>query len=191
MLPGDRIVAVDGRPTPTWDDLRRAVQSGVAGVDKQFLIERDAGEVEIPVTPATRASFPGFQIQLAQRKEEYHTATVGGAIEAGVVCSLDLIKQLYVTLKKLFTGEVAASNLVGIITISRTTYRIAQRGWELFLYFLALLSINLAVINLLPIPILDGGSVMFALIEGIKGSPVNPKLSSNSGRANFFWGYTP
>ena len=84
------------------------------------------------------------------------------------------------TLKRLVTGDVAAKNLGGIIQISRVSYRHAQDGWTRFLYFLALLSINLAFINVLPIPVLDGGHLLFVLIERIKGSPVSVQVLNYS-----------
>jgi regulator of sigma E protease len=179
VRPGDAIAAIDGEPIGSWEEMRAIVQA--AGEQPlRFTVRRPAGEVAIDVAPATSATDLGFRIPLVQLREVYRKESIGGAISAGVVSSLDMIKSLYVTLKKMFTGEVAPRNLGGIITISRATYRVAQQGWELFVYFLALLSINLAVINLLPIPVLDGGHLLFVLIEGIKGSPVNPKVLSYS-----------
>jgi regulator of sigma E protease len=81
-----------------------------------------------------------------------------------------------VTTKRLLTGEVAASNLGGIIQISRVSYHNTQWGFPRFLYFLALLSINLAFVNVLPVPVLDGGHLLFLLIEKIKGSPVSVRV---------------
>jgi regulator of sigma E protease len=92
------------------------------------------------------------------------------------VASLDLVKQLYVTMKRLITGEVGAKNLGGIIRISQVSYQAAQRGPSWFWYFLALLSVNLAFVNLLPVPVLDGGHLLFLLIEKVKGSPVGTKV---------------
>ncbi|HEB52104.1 MAG TPA: RIP metalloprotease RseP, partial [bacterium] len=92
------------------------------------------------------------------------------------IASLDLVKQLYVTMKRLVTGEVGANNLGGIIRISEVSYQAVQRGMPWFWYFLALLSVNLAFVNLLPIPVLDGGHLMFLLIEKVKGSPVSSKV---------------
>ena len=114
------------------------------------------------------------------RRQLFKKDTLGSAIGAGMVCSVDLIKQLYVTLKRIITGDVSARNLGGIITISRVTYQSAQWGAAYFFYFLALLSINLAFINVLPIPVLDGGHLMFVLIERIKGSPVSATVLNYS-----------
>ena len=87
---------------------------------------------------------------------------------------------MYVTLKRLVTGDVSARNLGGIVTISRVSYRAVQNGLSFFLYFLALLSINLAFVNVLPIPVLDGGHLLFLLIERIKGSPVSARVLNYS-----------
>ena len=94
--------------------------------------------------------------------------------------SVDLIKQLYVTLKRMVTGDVSAKNLGGIVTISRVSYAVAKEGWAKLFWFLAVLSINLAFINVLPIPVLDGGHLLFLLIERIKGSPVSVKVHNYS-----------
>jgi regulator of sigma E protease len=179
LVRGDAITAIDGRAIRTWEELRDTVQAA-DGKALELTVETGGGVVQRRLLPAERVNDRGFYFTLTELREPYRKATFSGAIAAGVVCSLDLIKSLYVTLKKLFTGEVAPSNLGGIITISRVTYIFAQSGWERFLYFLALLSINLAVINLLPIPVLDGGHLMFVLIEGIKGSPVSPRIHNYS-----------
>ncbi len=117
---------------------------------------------------------------LESKRQLFQKESLGAAIGAGMVCSVDLIKQLYVTLKRILTGDVAARNLGGIITISRVTYQSAQWGAAYFFYFLALLSINLAFINVLPIPVLDGGHLLFVLIERIKGSPVSTTVLNYS-----------
>lgn len=180
MQPGDAIIAIDGHGITTWDELRAAVQSASDGRALDLTVDVGDSTVQRQLLPARRVNEQGFYFSFTELREAYRKETVGGAISAGMVCSIDLIKSLYVTIKKLFTGEVAPTNLGGIITISRVTYIFAQSGWERFLYFLALLSINLAVINLLPIPVLDGGHLMFVLIEGIKGSPVSPKIHNFS-----------
>jgi len=91
-----------------------------------------------------------------------------------------MIKQLYVTMKRMVTGDVGAKNLGGIIRISQVSYQAAQRGPSWFLYLLAMLSLNLAFVNLLPIPVLDGGHLLFLLIERIKGSPVSVNVLNYS-----------
>lgn len=175
---GAEIVSVGGRRVHAWADLVDVVRDTKPGETLAVKLRDDP--TSYAVSPSYRVTDLAVAGRIAPIRELYREETISGAIGAGMVCSIDLIKSLYVTLKKLFTGEVAAKNLGGIITISRASYLFAQRGWEVFLYFLALLSINLAVINLLPIPVLDGGHLLFVLIEGIKGSPVDPKVLNYS-----------
>ena len=189
MLAGDWIQAVNDSPTTDWDDLRSAVKKASdqplrvrvlrpdptkvqAGLDKA-----NGKVVELLITPrVTPVPDLGCSWSLAPKMIEIRAESIGEAVKLGTVCSLDLIKQMYVTLKRLVTGEVGAKNLGGIIRISQVSYQAAQRGPSWFWYFLALLSVNLAFVNVLPIPVLDGGHLMFLLIEKVKGSPVSTKV---------------
>jgi len=186
---GDWIRAIDGRPLGSWDDLRDTV---VAAGEKPLtfsLLRPDAArvvdglqrangsELELTITPRKDAAPDfGWQIAFARRMVLIQADSFGDAVSLGTVCSIDLVKQLYVTMKRLLTGEVGAKNLGGIIRISQVSYHAAQRGPSWFWYFLALLSVNLAFVNLLPIPVLDGGHLMFLLIEKVKGSPVSTRV---------------
>ena len=172
---GDVIQAIQGLPIQTWAELRSAIQA--PGTKKLTLTVARGGESHLlEIEPTTTLLQLGFDARGLYQKELYQVEGLLPAIGAGFVCSIDLVKQLYVTLKRLVTGEVAASNLGGIIQISVVTYEFAKSGWTRFLYFLALLSINLAFMNVLPIPVLDGGHLLFLLVERIKGSPVSPRV---------------
>ena len=180
VAPGDRVIRIDGSPIGSWEDLVTAVRA--AGERAlEFTVERDGATIALSIEP-TRESLAdlGFSFSLSERLEEYRVDGVLAAIGAGFVASGDLVKQLYVTLKRLVTGDVSARNLGGIVTISRVSYRAVQNGLSFFLYFLALLSINLAFVNVLPIPVLDGGHLLFLLIERIKGSPVSARVLNYS-----------
>ncbi len=177
---GDRITMVDGKAVRVWQDLVDAVQ-GESGRDLHFAVRRGDQSLEFNIRPDRQVLADlAFDTQLNRLTSVYKVDTAGAAIVAGMVCSMDLIKSLYVTLKKLFTGDVAARNLGGIVQISVVSYHYAQSGWAVFFYFLGLLSINLAFINVLPIPVLDGGHLMFLLIERIKGSPVSTRVLTYS-----------
>lgn len=189
LLPGDWIQLINGQTILTWDELVAAVKAAgenelklqvmrpnpdtvVAGLDKP-----SGKVVELTITPQiTPIPDLGWDVGLAPTMIEIQADSIGEAVKLGTVCSLDLVKQMYVTLKRLVTGEVGAKNLGGIIRISQVSYQAAQRGPSWFWYFLALLSVNLAFVNVLPIPVLDGGHLMFLLIEKVKGSPVSTKV---------------
>jgi regulator of sigma E protease len=102
------------------------------------------------------------------------------ACVAGFNCAVYQVKNCYLTLSRVIGGSVDAKNVGGIITISRATYSFAELGVARLFFFLAILSINLGFINVLPIPVLDGGHLTFLLIEKIKGSPVNEKIMGYS-----------
>lgn len=180
LRPGDRLVALQGQPSPTWQDLIDAVKA-TGDRALQFKVLRREGLAAIEITPA---AFPridlGFGAQLFELKQTLRVEGFFPALTKGLVQSVDLIKQLYVTLKRMVTGDVSAKNLGGIVTISRVSYAVAQEGWAKLFWFLAVLSINLAFINVLPIPVLDGGHLLFLLIERIKGSPVSVKVHTYS-----------
>ena len=191
---GDRAETVDGTPVREWHDMRKAIER--AGDRPIAMTVRrvrsgalstfyDPAQKDLPmdevvtvtITPSRHPLYDfGFSAHGAELREETKATSLLDALRLGTVCSLDLVKQLYVTLKRLVTGDVGAKNLGGIIRISQVSYDAAQRGYTWFWYFLALLSVNLAFVNLLPIPVLDGGYLMFLLIEKVKGSPVSTKV---------------
>ena len=192
MLPGDRIESVNGAAIRTFEDLRQAVE-GSAGGALTVVVRRPAaggplvdpatGDLALPqqatltITPRRQALFAtGLVPQVPRLTEEVRAGSLGEALALGTAFSVDLIKQLYVTLKRMVTGDVGAKNLGGIIRISQVSYEAAQRGPSWFFYLLAMLSLNLAFVNLLPIPVLDGGHLLFLLIEKVKGSPVSSRV---------------
>jgi regulator of sigma E protease len=178
MRDGDRLVAIDGRPVAQWSDLIVAVAEFRGGSMACDLV-RDGQRLTLTLQPAKTADL-AFGVSALFQQELYQVKGVGAAIQAGLVCSADLLKQLYVTLKEMLTGDVSAKNLGGIIQISRVSYAFAESGVARFLYFLAMLSLNLAFVNVLPIPVLDGGHLLFVLIEKIKGSPVSARVHGYS-----------
>jgi len=151
------------------------VQSVKADTRMAFTVRRDGAEVQLAIVPQPPRDL-GLVSVVPTRMTEVRHESFADAVRAGTVAAVDLIKQLYVTIKGMITGQVGANNLGGIITISRVSYQVAQGGPSRFFFFLALLSINLAFINVLPIPVLDGGYLLFLLIEKIKGSPVSPRV---------------
>ncbi len=200
LVAGDQVLAIDGSTVEAFDVMRSRIEAAGSSalrltvrrppsrVDPtaMSLLEAHGGysgasTVELVVTPSVRKAYDvGFDAMSLVLREEVREESLAAAIRSGLTCSMDMLKQLYVTTKRLLSGEVAASNLGGIITISRVSYQFAQWGPSRFFYFLALLSLNLAFVNILPVPVLDGGHLMFLGIEAIKGSPVSPRVFSYS-----------
>lgn len=178
MRDGDRVTRIGGTPVQSWTDLVAAVRASTEPT-LSCVVSRGDGDVTLEIETATTLD-PGFSARVPYLRQTYSVDGVSAAIGAGFGCSVDLIKQLYVTIKEMVIGDVSARNLGGIIQISRASYANAEWGFARFIYFLAMFSINLAFINVLPIPVLDGGHMLFLLIERIKGSPVSARMHGYS-----------
>ena len=182
---GDEFVAIDGEAITRWDQVVERVRAN-PGKSLSVQIERDGR-----MLPAVRIT-PGA-VQEAGRE----TGKIGAAplVDRGMMAELTTeVRYGFVesfsralektwdtsifTLKmlgKMIVGEVSLKNLSGPITIADYAGQTAQSGWVAYLLFLALISISLGVLNLLPIPLLDGGHLMYYMVEIIKGSPVSER----------------
>jgi regulator of sigma E protease len=192
LAPRDRVLAVDGQAIPTWDALVAKVRGSPART-LVLEIDRRGKPVRIEVTPE-----PFTQ----------GTETIG-RIGAGPYVEPDAMKPYLVDVRygpleslsralgktwemsvfslrmlgKMIIGEVSWRNLSGPVTIADYAGQSAQLGLVPYLAFLALISISLGVLNLLPIPVLDGGHLMYYTIEVLKGSPVSERVMELGQRA--------
>lgn len=168
---GDRVVAVDGEPTPLWEDMVEAVSSR-PGQPISLVVERDGARRELRVTPEPTLRVTGSDsttvgligIGLPQERPGPLGALAHGARQTWrwTAFTLDVLRGLV-------TGGVSARSVGGPILIGQLSGQVARAGVEPLLAFMALLSINLAVFNLLPIPILDGGQLVFLAVEAVRG----------------------
>ncbi|MGB0331809.1 MAG: site-2 protease family protein [Planctomycetota bacterium] len=182
MLAGDQVVSVNGQATDTWPVMLETIQREVAaGRALQLEVWRDtegAGpmdelNVELVAAPVT---VPDYGVRLDAARTVLKADGLPAALSAGFGATQRFLVDVWLQLKKmLFSEEISTRNLGGIISISVISFDTASQGLPKLFFFLAILSINLAILNLLPIPILDGGHLLFLLIEGIKGSPVSER----------------
>jgi regulator of sigma E protease len=176
---GDVVKAIDGTPVQRWDDLQSMVQKS-AGKKLSVTLERDGGSVALDVTPklSDQKDLLGERVGIIGVKPSDKTLSLGffASINAGIRFSGHLTKLVVVTLVKLVKGEISLKALNGPITIVQAAGESIQAGVFKYLFVISFISINLAVINLLPIPILDGGHIMFFLIEAIIRKPVTGKI---------------
>ena len=112
---------------------------------------------------------------LARATGIFQTTSLWSSLREGTRSSWRFLFQTYKTLQRMVSQDVSPKNLGGIITISRVSYQVSSMGWTKLLTFLCILSVNLAFLNVLPIPVLDGGYLFFLLIEKLKGSPVSAR----------------
>ena len=170
--PGDRIVSIDGNQVESWYDLRRLIQAS-GGEPQIFTLQRDGRTLDVSVTPVRdEASDSEYLVGIAPLHETVFKRF--GPIEAfraGAEQTVELVQLTVVFIQKLFSGHVSTSNIGGPITIFQFAGQAAQTGLSTILTFMAFISIQLGILNLLPIPILDGGHLMFNLYELIFRRP--------------------
>jgi regulator of sigma E protease len=184
LQPGDRIVLADGKPVESWDALVAAVQ---ARPDMPLPLKIDRGGVSqtIEVVPAAvnaggkRIGRIGAAPQLpASHADKMLIRVQHGVLESvwkATVKTGDIAVFSLKMLGKMLLGEVSWKHLSGPVTIADFAGQSAAMGWVSYLTFLALISISLGVLNLLPIPLLDGGHLMYYAIEIVKGKPVSER----------------
>jgi regulator of sigma E protease len=179
---GDRLVRMDGSKIEGHQDIRTLSRAAAAAESSLTLdVFRDdpsGGEplsIQIQVTPAPWHA-PIYGVRLALAEYVYKAPTLWKAVTVGVASSWRFVEEAWLTLQRVASRQVKGDNIGGIITIGVVSHTWASVSFTKFLFFLCMLSMNLAFLNVLPIPVLDGGHLFFLLIEKIKGSPVSEKV---------------
>ena len=186
LLSGDKIVSIDQMPIQGWQDFVKVVQSK-PNQSVSVAFERNGALFNEPVFLSSSEDEKGhlrgkMGVGVHVDDEVLATYTVKvqyGFIEAfeqGYQRSVDLVVMSLVMLKRMVIGEVSTSNLSGPISIAQFSGQAVQSGLIAFLSLLGLLSLSIGILNLLPIPVLDGGHLVYYLIEMIKGSPVSEQI---------------
>ena len=175
----DRIVALDGTPVAEWEQLAKAIHAS-PGRAVRLTVERGGQRFDVTVTPQPtkqRTATGEEEIGLIgigpAPESQYRRLNPLAALTAGLKNTVDLSVLIVQGFVKLVEGKISPKTIGGPILIGQMAGEVAQRGPVELLSFTALLSINLAILNLLPIPILDGGHLMFSLIEWFRGKPVS------------------
>ena len=181
---GDRIKGVDGEAITEWTQFVERVQQSPAQ-PLQVTVERGGSEMTLTLTPDGKkvkgqlVGFVGLSPQLVPLPDEYRTLLQYGPLQAlwhGVQKTWSLITLTFDMIGKLIGGIVSLDNLSGPISIAKGAGSSADYGLVYFLGFLALISVNLGIINLFPLPVLDGGHLVYFLIEAVTGKPVPEKI---------------
>lgn len=178
LTKGAKVVEINHHKVKTSDDL--ALYLAIANPKKasSFVVETDNGKETIKIKPK-KEKVDGkdaykYGIGIKQKK----TYGVVNAFIYTYKKTVSIFKQMFVTLGYLFTGGIKLSQLAGPVGIYSVVGEQSKQGIASLLYLMAFLSINVGVINLLPIPAFDGGHILFIIIEIIKGSPVNPEIEN-------------
>lgn len=184
LKPGDRVVASDDQPIASWDALVQAIRVK-PGKPITLAVSRNGQQITVSVTPDAVTSNDQRigRIGVAPEVSAQHSEQIFVRISYGPLESLSRsVEKTYdisifslKMLGKMLVGEVSWKHLSGPVTIADFAGQSAQLGWISYLTFLALISISLGVLNLLPIPLLDGGHLMYYCAEILKGSPVSER----------------
>ncbi|MEH3244522.1 sigma E protease regulator RseP [Citrobacter freundii] len=187
---GDRIVKVNGQPLTQWMTFVTLVRDN-PDMPLALDIERQGSSLSLTLTPDSKQvngkaeGFAGVVPKVIPLPDEYKTVRQYGPFSAVLEASdktWQLMKLTVSMLGKLITGDVKLNNLSGPISIAQGAGMSAEFGIIYYLMFLALISVNLGIINLFPLPVLDGGHLLFLAIEKLKGGPVSERVQDFSYR---------
>ena len=189
ITPGDRVISIDGKDVVLFEDLRQVVMKS-ANVSLSMEIIRDDVQLTIIATPkAHTRQENGVESQIGllgvtpdPNLVEYLPLGIFDSLLMGVDRTYGFTVTILKTVGQMFSGAVSRQDLGGPIRIAQMAGDMAQGGLPTFFFFLAALSINLGLINLFPIPMLDGGHLLFYFFEAILGRPVNEKVQEYSFR---------
>ena len=171
MKPGDTIIAMNAKPVVTWQQLVDGVHTS-GGHSIQFQIRRNTSEqLTLDITPMQGTDLDGqpvWQVGVLPNTDvDYERQSFLEASQDAATSTVSGIRQIGQVLVGLFSGKVSIRQLAGPVGIARISGEAAKRGLPTLLEFMAVISLNLGLLNLLPIPILDGGHLLLLAIEGI------------------------
>ncbi|OTA19743.1 putative membrane-associated zinc metalloprotease [Xenorhabdus beddingii] len=188
---GDRIVKVNGQDVDVWHTFSSFVRKN-PNIPLKLDVARAGGRVSLTLTPEVKKlsndreeGFAGTELKVIPLADEYKIIQQYGpfsALYAAGDKTWQLMKLTVNMTGKLIVGDVKLNNLSGPISIAKGAGVSADSGLVYYLMFLALISVNLGIINLFPLPVLDGGHLLFLAIEKIKGGPVSERVQDFSYR---------
>jgi regulator of sigma E protease len=190
LQPGDRVDSAGDEAIPSWERMRRAIERS-AGRPLPLVVSRGGREVHVEVTPQATAQ----RDPATGKNRTVGTIGVGpvlrrfgliGSVGQGFRQTVAAGGLILFTLKGLVTGQVSVRDIGGPILVGQLAGEVARAGLQTFLAFVALFSINLAILNLLPIPVLDGGHLLFLVIEGVRKRPVSLEQRQRFTQIGFF-----
>lgn len=184
LKPGDRVVAVNGQPIRQWNQMTRVIQAS-PGRQVQLSVDRSAAPVDVTLTPR-RETIAGREVgridiaaanPLAQgsdvlvERQRDIAAAVGDGLQRTVDATVLTVRVLW----GMLTGDVSLRQISGPLTMAEGAGTTLKQGATSFILFLAIVSVSIGVLNLLPVPMLDGGQLLYHFLEAIKGSPLSER----------------
>ncbi len=181
VIDGDRILRIDGDEVSDWAELRERIEAH-RDHERPLRLEVERlgpqGESQLLSLSARLQTErqPDFGFDFLEARYVYRAAGLADAMRVGFQSSWKFVVDSWLTVKRILFGQVSGKNVGGIITIAAVSYFWAEEGLAKLFFILCVLSMNLAFINVLPIPVLDGGHLFFLIVEKLKGSPVSERV---------------
>ncbi|MFY0542752.1 RIP metalloprotease RseP [Brevibacillus sp. H7] len=167
LLKGDQVISIQGKSVASWRDIVQIISKS-PGQTLTFEIERDGVRKTIPVKVANDHNVGKILVANPVTYAPWE------ALKYGALSTYEFTAMILKSLGLLFTGQVGLQDLSGPVGIFKMTGEFAQQGLAILMKWAAVLSINLGLFNLLPLPALDGGRLAFLLVEALRGRPVDP-----------------
>lgn len=194
LMVGDTILSINDQDTLSWGEVSDLIKES-GGNEVTLIVERGGARVTIKAVPAMQKVKNLFGEEVGERfmlgitRSEglvYKDATLLEAVKAGCIQTWNLTYLTIMGIIKIFERVIPASELGGPIRIAEIAGQQLEAGWMNLLYFMGLLSVNLGILNLLPIPVLDGGHLVFLTIEGIRRKPLSDWAMEASQKVGIF-----
>jgi regulator of sigma E protease len=183
MIAGDMIVSINGTETTKWEEVSGLIMNS-GGQPVTLVVQRETAQLDITVEPRLEKDRNIFGEEIGERlmigisrSDEvfYEKVSLWRAVGAGIEQTWNFIYLTIVGLVKIMQKVIPASEIGGPILIAQLAGQQMEAGWVNFLFFMAVISVNLGILNLLPIPILDGGHLVFFSVEAVLRKPLSMK----------------
>jgi len=180
---GDRVISIDGKPITYFDELREIVSKS-PGTELTFVVVRNESEITLRAVPtsSTRTGEDGVAtgvgllgVEGNREAVEYKRQNPAAALWFGIERTYTLTIAILKYVGDMLVGNRGTDDLGGPLRIAQVAGQMAQEGMIEYVHLMALLSVNLGLINLFPIPMLDGGHLVFFGIEALRGRPLGPR----------------
>jgi regulator of sigma E protease len=193
--PGDIVIAINGRPIDSFSEMQRIVRMS-GGETLEILVDRAGQRLTLKAVPQieeTKDNFGNVQrigilgISRSMAQDEQRTEPVGplAAVWLGVKETWVIIDTTLTYIGRIFVGRDSADQLGGPIMIAQVSGQVATLGFSAFIHFVGLLSVSIGLLNLFPVPILDGGHLLFFSFEAIFGRPLSERAQEIGFRIGF------
>lgn len=184
LMKDDEIISINGQKAKTIDDVQ--LYLAIAKEESEFVVLRDNNEITLKITPLSEEEQQkkgySYGMQFSQDREYGFFSSIKYSFRKFV----SLVRQMVLTIKGLFGGGISVKELSGPVGIYTAVDQTKTSGASSLFYLLALLSLNVGFVNLIPFPAFDGGRILFLLIEKIKGKPVKAETENLIHTIGFF-----